>query len=88
MRTESDIRSREKIYTDEATASVDYKASPHEVLEAIDRLLAQEQMEIVMLDMGDDSYVFTLGMRELPSKEDAEAVLRSAAENFVDRMGG
>ena len=62
MRKETAKQSRETIEDDVQIASVDWKAPPHEVLEAIDRLLAGERLEVVMLDTGSDDYVFRLGV--------------------------
>jgi hypothetical protein len=45
-------------------ASVDYKASPHEVLEAVDRLLAEDHLEIVLIETGNDDYIFTVELRK------------------------
>lgn len=64
MRSYKTTQSRESIEQDEEIASVDYKAAPHEVLEAIDRLLAEEGLEIVMLEGSSDDYVFTVEARQ------------------------
>jgi len=63
MRTQKTTQSRESREADEEIASVDWRAAPHEVLEAVDRLLAEEQLEIVMLDTGSDQYEFIVEAR-------------------------
>lgn len=64
MRTQKTSQSRESREADEEIASVDYKAAPHDVLEAVDRLLAEEGLEVVMLDTGSDEYEFTVEARQ------------------------
>lgn len=63
MRSYKTTKSREKVEQDDEIASVDYKSAPHEVLEAVDRLLAEEQLEIVMVETGGDDYSFTIEVR-------------------------
>lgn len=64
MRTERTTQNRELREADWDVASVDYKAPPHEVLEAVDRLIAEEHLEIVLLDTGDDQYAFRVELRK------------------------
>lgn len=64
MRTQNTTQSRESIERDDGMASVDYKASPHEVLEAVDRLLAEDHLEIVLIETGNDDYIFTVELRK------------------------
>lgn len=64
MRTQKTTQSRESREADEEIASVDWKAAPHVVLEAVDRLLAEEGLEVVMLDTGSDQYEFILEARQ------------------------
>lgn len=64
MRTQRTTQSRESREADDEIASVDWKAAPHVVLEAVDRLLAEEGLEVVMLDTGSDAYEFTLEARQ------------------------
>ena len=64
MRTQRTTQSRESRESDDEIASVDWKAAPHVVLEAVDRLLAEEGLEAVMLDTGSDAYEFTLEGRQ------------------------
>lgn len=63
MRTEKTTQNRELREADPEVASVDYKAPPHEVLEAVDRLIAEDHLEIVLLDTGGDEYAFRVEMR-------------------------
>lgn len=64
MRTQKTTQSRESREADDEIVSVDWKAAPHEVLEAVDRLLAEEGLEIVMLDTGSDQYEFVVEARQ------------------------
>lgn len=64
MRTQKTTQSRESREADDEIASVAWKAAPHVVLEAVDRLLAEEGLEVVMLDTGNDAYEFTLEARQ------------------------
>lgn len=64
MRTQKTTQSRESREADDEIASVDWKAQSHEVLEAVDRLLAQEGLEIVMLETGSDAYEFIVEARQ------------------------
>ncbi len=64
MRTQKTIQPRESREADAEIASVDYKAAPHDVLEAVDRLLAEEGLEVVMLDTGSDQYEFAVEARQ------------------------
>ena len=64
MRNYRTTKSREKVERDDEIASVDYKAATHEVLEAVDRLLAEESLEIVMVETGGDDYSFTIEVRQ------------------------
>ncbi|BAU93335.1 granule-bound starch synthase [Methylorubrum populi] len=63
MRTQKTTQLRESREADDEIASVDWKAAPHVVLEAVDRLLAEEGLEIVMLDTGSDQYEFIVEAR-------------------------
>ncbi len=64
MRTQKTTQPRESRKSDDEIASVDWKAAPHVVLEAVDRLLAEEGLEVVMLDTGSDAYEFTVEARQ------------------------
>lgn len=64
MRSQKTTQSRESREADEEIASVDWKAPPHVVLEAVDRLLAEEGLEVVMLDTGSDQYEFIVEARQ------------------------
>lgn len=64
MRSQKTTQSRESREADEEIASVDWKAPPHVVLEAVDRLLAEEGLEVVMLDTGSDAYEFIVEARQ------------------------
>lgn len=46
-----------------ATESVDWKANPGDVLEAIDRLLEEHGLEILNYDTGADCYAFAVVKR-------------------------
>jgi hypothetical protein len=43
--------------------TADWKAGPHTVLTQVDELLAEHDLEIVMIDMRTDEYVFRIAPR-------------------------
>lgn len=51
---------REAVYDpdDETVRRVDWKAAPHDVLEALDGLLSPHGLEVVNYDTGGDEYAF------------------------------
>lgn len=73
MRTEA---CPDNLEADGRIQQVDYKTSPHDVLEAIDDQLALYDLEVVMLDTGDDSYAWKI------AKLSSEAIVRKMRDGW------
>jgi hypothetical protein len=62
MRTERPTGNFEPL-EEELFRVADWKAGPHTVLTQVDELLAEHDLEIVMIDMRTDEYVFRIAPR-------------------------